>query len=482
MRRLAPLLALLLALLVPCAGAAAGAAAPSEGYAPEERDEIPQHEVLYFYESFCEACEPEAEFADGFRALTGYELSECAFTGYNVVKAAGRQALEETAARLGLASPTLPLYVVDGVPYQGAGALERELPQTALAWRETTESQLVYLYAPACASCERAARALEALPASVTLARGAVTFTSAVTVERVDTSARPELARALYERYAVPDAQRVAPCVFYRGGYLSGAAAIERDIASVVRLGWAVGGLELPSASEDTAPLSLLGAVGAGLVAGLNTCALSMLLLFLSVVLEVKKRAWLLCGCFLGAKLACYLLIGFVFLEAVRLWNPVWLGQAAKWTLTAVGAALVALNLWDAWQARRSRYGSIRNQLPAGLRGKLRRAIEAVAGSRAMIPAVLALGFAVAAGEFLCAGQLYLMRLLGAVRRAPGAQAAELVAYCLAFIAPACAVCAAVLLGRSRRKTAAFFAEHLAAVKLLTAAAMAVMILAAWLL
>ena len=462
MKRLAPLLALLL-LIAPCASAS-------------------EHQVLYFYQNFCETCNPEEAFADSFGALTGYDLADCDFTGYNVVKESGRKALEDTAAGLGLEAPALPLYVVDGVAYLGAGALERGLPKAALAWRDTTESQLIYLYAPACASCERAARALDALPESVAVSRGEFEFQSTVTLERVDASADPDFARALYAQYAVPDDERVAPCVFYRGGYLSGAAAIERDVASIVRLGWAAGGITRPDAGVPAEPLSLLGAIGAGLVAGFNTCALSMLLLFLSVVLDMKKRAGLLCCCFLLAKLICYLLIGFAFLEAVRLWNPVWLGRAAKWALTALGAALIGLNLWDALQARRGRYGSIHNQLPARQRNRLRRAIEAVAGSKALIPAVVALGFAVAVGEFLCAGQLYLMRLMHAVRLSAGAQALELIAYCVSFLAPACAVCAAVLFGRSRRKMAAFFAEHLAAVKLLTAAAMTVMILSAWLL
>ena len=350
------------------------------------------HEVLYFYRNFCESCAPEEEFAQSFQALTGYSLEDCDFTGYNVVGDAGRRALEETAARLAIAEPTLPMYVVDGVAYLGAGALERELPQTALSWGDTTQSRLLYLYAPACANCERAARALDALPRIVTLRRGAVAFESEVVVERVDASAEPELAVALFERYAVPDDERVAPCVFYRGGYLSGAAAIERDVASVLSLGWAVGAIDRPDAEADAEPLSLLGAIGAGLVAGLNTCALSMLLLFLSVAMEAGRRSWLLCVCFLGAKLLCYLLIGFAFLEAVRLWTPVWLGAVAKWTLTALGAALTALNLWDAWQARRGRLGGIRNQLPPGLRDRLRRWIGAVAGSGALIPAVVALG------------------------------------------------------------------------------------------
>ena len=57
-------------------------------------------------------------------------------------------------------------------------------------------------------------------------------------------------------------------------------------------------------------------------------------------------------------------------------YNPHWLQPLAKGLLTAAGAALIALNLWDAVQARREHYGKVRNQLPSRLRGRLHRTIE----------------------------------------------------------------------------------------------------------
>ena len=33
------------------------------------------HKVLYFYENYCESCDPEAEFAEDFLELTGVALS-----------------------------------------------------------------------------------------------------------------------------------------------------------------------------------------------------------------------------------------------------------------------------------------------------------------------------------------------------------------------------------------------------------------------
>lgn len=92
------------------------------------------------------------------------------------------------------------------------------------------------------------------------------------------------------------------------------------------------------------------------------------------------------------------------------------------------------------------------------------------------------LGFIVAAGEFLCAGQLYLLRLLDALHSGVRGQTANLLAYCAAFIAPSAAVTALVVGGGSSARVSAFFAQRLATVKWITAAATLVLIVTAWLL
>lgn len=441
------------------------------------------HEVLYFYENYCASCTPEEDFYDSFERLTGFPLSECAYSSYNIARKDGRAKFESVADKLHLTNPSVPMVVVDGVAYSGASEMQSRLPVDALSWGGETDSTIVYLYVPACESCARAVEVLDALPSMVTLLRGNVEIESNVLIERIDVSARPEVARQLFEAYDVPDDLRITPCVFLADRYLSGADTIERDLPSMVNLGWAVGCVDLPASETDgdSSALSLVGTLGAGLVAGLNTCALSMLLLFLSIVLDGKQRAGWLTVCFLGAKFVCYLLIGFVLLGVMQRFNPHWLQPLAKGVLTGMGAILIALNLWDAYQAHRENFGKIRNQLPAGLRSRLHRAIRAITNTRVLVPATIALGFVVALGEFLCAGQLYLMQLLSKVQSGTASQALNLVAYCLAFIAPSALLCALALRGGSQVRMSSFLAEHMAIAKLITAAAMLLLILSAWL-
>ena len=464
MRRLLPLL-MLLALCLPALG------------------EETRHTVEYFYSNYCEQCDPAGEFAEQLEQLTGLKAADCDYTAWNTVRGSGQAALDAAIERYGLTDVFLPMVIVDGKAYMGAEQMNTALASESLSWGGTNDSAIVYLYVPACESCAKARQTLDALPESVTLTRGSVRFESAVTVTEIDVSEQPETANALFEAYSVPDDERVTPIAFFADRYLSGADAIAEKLPKMVSLGWAVGGVSVDVPEEASlSPVTALGAAGAGLAAGFNTCALSMLLLFLTMVMEAKTRPALLTVCFLAAKFVCYLLIGYVLLGVMQTLDPEWLKPLARWTMTLIGAALIGMNLWDAIQARRGEYGKVRNQLPRGLRGGLNRVIRAMTRASVLVPAVILLGFIVAAGEFLCAGQLYLMQLLAQAQSGAAGQKLDLVIYCLAFIAPAAALSAVVLRGRRQARASVFLAEHMDIFKLVTALVMAGMVAAAWIL
>ena len=443
------------------------------------------HEVTYFYRNYCESCSPEEDFAETFYQLTGTKLEDCEFTAYNVVKSAGQQAYEEAKSAHSIENDTLPMVIVDGVVYSGAGEMESALVQTSLTWYETTDSTIAYLYTPACESCAEVKALLDALPESVTVQRGNQTFESEIMIISVDASADSSTAMALFEAYNVPDEQRITPSVFFGDTSLNGAEAITRDLENALSLGLAAGKgihFEFESASEESvSAVSLLQTIGSGFTAGLNGCALSMLLLFLSLILQSDKNAGWLAVCFLGAKVICYLLIGTVLLKLMQTLNPTWLLPLARILMTALGAVLIFLNLRDAHFARRGDLGKMRNQLPSGLRGGIRRMIQKGVGQKALFLSAILLGFLVAGGEFLCAGQLYLIRILNAVSEGLQGQTIHLIAYSFSFILPSAIIAFLILRGRSQARIAAFFANHIALIKLLTACVMLVLILSSWL-
>jgi hypothetical protein len=198
-----------------------------------------------------------------------------------------------------------------------------------------------------------------------------------------------------------------------------------------------------------------------------------MLLLLLTMLSNLKANAALYAAVFLGTKFLTYLLIGTLFLGAFSAWNPAWLESAAKLALTVMSLVLIALNLRDAWMARRERYGEIKNQLPVALRrgltGRIRSALEKPFGPLTLI--VIALGAVVAAGEFLCAGQVYLATLLAAIQEGQGLGALwpVLVGYCLMFLAPSVAVSVAVARGQALFAVSEFVRRRMSAIKLITA-------------
>ncbi|MBQ3078833.1 MAG: glutaredoxin [Clostridia bacterium] len=440
-------------------------------------------EVLYFYINYCESCTPEEDFREYFRSLTGSSLSDFSYRSYNTAKSEGKKAYEEAIETYNIENPSLPLVIVDQKAYAGASSMETELAQYALTWHETTDSTVIYLYVPACESCKRVKDVLASLPERVQVKRGNTEFTSNVVIMEYDISRDPSIADTLFQSYSVPDEKRITPSVFINGRYLSGADDIEKNLPSMISLGWAAGGVSLPEISEETehAALSVIETIGAGLAAGVNTCALSMIIMFVTVIMELKKNAGLVAFTFLFSKFICYLLIGFAFLSLLQSFNPTWLKPLAKIMLTAIGAVLIFMNLLDAYHARKENYGQIHNQLPSFLRKRLHGAIRSLSDKKFLIPAVIVLGFIVALGEFLCAGQLYLIKLLKEVEAGEGGSAVTLIVYCLAFIAPSGALCVLAVRGSSSMRMSQFLAAHIDKAKLITSAVMLIMILSAWL-
>lgn len=346
---------------------------------------------------------------------------------------------------------------------------------------EAAESRVIYVYVTACESCARVNALLDGLPDEVELASGA----SKIKIERINLGEELARVQGLFEQCAVPEEDRIAPIVFVGDSYLAGEAVICENLERWLKEGrGAETAPEGENRAADLSDLTWLTAGAAGLVGGMNPCALSMLLLFLTTVMSVWEHPGRYAAAFLISKFAVYLLIGTVLMGAFRMWNPTWLPTAAKWLLTVLGGALILLNLSDALAARRERYGDIRNQLPTGIRGFLRRTIQRMMGGKYLMAAAIAVGAIVAMSEFLCAGQVYLATLLTAVQTDLGSLRwlLMLALYCAAFLLPSAMVTGLVLWGRSAIPVTDWLCGHMPAVKLLTAVMLAVLIAVAWLL
>ena len=470
----------LVILLLLCAAVAAGPVMA------DTRSEEPLPPLFYFFENYCDSCHPEAEFMETFHALTGRSVSEYAYNAYDVRIERNLALFNEMAEEYGVPPEErfLPMVIVDGKAYSGDSKLQSALPLDFLE-NESTDSVIYYLYSPACESCAAAEKVIDALPETVSVKRGKVTFESRVTVYRLNIYENPSAAQALFQRYQVPEKNQTTPIIFLGEAFVNGAEKIEKRLPFMLNAGKAVGTPLI--ASADAASVSVLSAAGtalAGFVAGFNPCALSMLLLFLSILLASGARAARYAAVYLAAKLAAYVAIGTAFLSILSAWNPVWLPLAAKLLLTVIGGALIALNLMDALAARQERYGDIRNQLPRGLRRFLNERIKSALQGRgaALFVSVALLGVVVAASEFLCSGQLYLATLIASLSAgtAYARQLMLLMLFCLAFLLPSVIVTVIVVKGRNMFAASDAIRRRMPLIKLATALAMLCIILAAW--
>jgi len=348
-----------------------------------------------------------------------------------------------------------------------------------------TQSLIYYLFLPACKSCLNAEAVIGQLPARVTVTKDGATFESSLMVKAIDLSKEPVLAKLLFERYQVPPENQYAPIVFLGSTYCLGAAAIEADMKNAIMAGQALNTPVLwgDAGKADLSALTWAGTIGAGLIGGLNPCALSMLLLFLMVLANTGRSSGRYAAAFLGAKFLTYLLLGTALLGVFQLWNPTWLPLAIRWLLTGLGAVVIGLNLWDAWAAKQERYGSIRNQLPGKWRGFLHEKIQALSSTKHLMLVALLLGAFVASGEFLCAGQLYLDMLLAALQSGADTQRLlpMLTLYCLCFLTPSILLSTAMVRGKAAFSLSESIRAKMPLIKMLSAAVMLLILIFIWL-
>ena len=455
---------------------------------PSMADSADKPAVYYFYENYCESCHPEDTFADEFRVLTGRSLADYSYACGNVAHAAGRALYERIVHELSVPEEKrlLPMMIIDGQIFAGSRSISGELPRLFLESGNGTESLVYYLYAPACESCAQAEQVLAELGSSITVKRGEYAFESALTVRKINIYEDTGTAQALFERYHVPDAQRVTPIVFARDRYFSGLSSITNALTLDLRTGGAIG---TPLLAEDAVPPAYAGSwietALAGLIAGFNPCALSMLLFLLALLIGANMPVRRLTIAFLGAKLLTYLSIGFLL---VRLFNALHFSRlpfVAKIILTVLCGVLIFANIRDAWLARRERYGELKNQLPVRLRRFLHRRIDKAVSDPGpwLTASVCALGVIVASGEFLCAGQLYLASITAQLHAGIGGWRvlAMLLTFSAMFLLPSAVLSALVIQGRRVFDLSERLRAGMPLIKLATAFTMAVICLFIWL-
>lgn len=348
-----------------------------------------------------------------------------------------------------------------------------------------------YVYVTACESCAKVKQLLNELPDTLPLQEGSAQEAE-VEIESLELLSNLALIEQLFETYQVPEADRVAPIVFLTDRYIAGGDAILEGLPTALAAGDALingdpageAGDGTEEAGTASTAFTWMGVLGAGIVAGLNPCALSMLLFLFSILLSMNVKIGRVLATFLSSKFISYLLLGTLLLNLFRAWNPSWLGLVTRILLTVIAAVLIVMNLSDVVQSYREKYGKIKNQLPVRTRRFLHKRIErALSGNpRFLLLIVFALGVLVAFSEFLCAGQVYLATLLAGLQS--GVETPRmflyLVGFCLAFLLPSAVVGIALVRGQSMFAVSEHLRVRMPLIKLSTAIVMIAIVVVAW--
>ncbi|GHU65870.1 hypothetical protein FACS1894184_02530 [Clostridia bacterium] len=441
--------------------------------------------IEYYYENYCDSCHPEDELHSMLVGLTGKSYEQYQYAYYNVVQSDGYRHLEEALNKYGFSASEalLPVLIIDGHVYMGTKQIRELLPKYSIEQLDSTDSRIYYLYLPACESCAKADDYMNSIPDMITVHRGDYTFNSRVDIQKVDISADPQMAYALFDAYSVPESKRLAPILMSGMSYYQGVEQIDLFTRALIYQAAAVGTPIISAEPLIDAP-SWGSVAAAGLIGGLNPCALSMLLLFLSMAANTPNGARL-SAVFLVSKFVVYILIGAPLFTLFHLWNPVWLPITAKALLTAMSIVFIYMNIYDAVMVLRERYGKIRNQLPMSLRRGLHTRIQKSfeQPSVGLFLAAAGLGAMVAAGEFLCAGQVYLATIINLTQTGASyiTGLIMLLVYCIAFLAPSAAVSVLAARGQSIIYLSEFLRKRLSIIKAATAVFFLVLLIIVWL-
>ena len=212
---------------------------------------------------------------------------------------------------------------------------------------------------------------------------------------------------------------------------------------------------------------------GAGLLDGINPCALTTIVFLLSMLayLGRSRRQMAVVGIgFTAAVFVTYTLLGLGLLWAVKTFS---VNRGIATGLTVAVAALAFV--FAAWSlvdfVRTARSGDARKAtlgLPKSVRARINRVIRSGLKTHNLAVGAAGVGFLVAVLESVCTGQVYFPSIMIMVRT-PDMRAAAvgyLLLYNVMFILPLVAVFVVAWLGVKSDVLARLMQRHLAAVKL----------------
>jgi thiol-disulfide isomerase/thioredoxin len=377
--------------------------------------------------------------------------------------------------------------------YQLKGELAPSLPPIEiLPMAQPSEKNVVvdlaYFHQKGCPKCDRANYLLKYLMNKYPHLR--------VKEIDLDTIDGKRLNESFSHRLNLPAEKRlVAPSIFIGKDYLSPDEITEENVETLIQKYEKVSGPpslgpspdEIKKAEQSIVErfksLGVLAILSAGLIEGLNPCALATLVFFISYLTMIgQKRKEIFCvglG-FTGTGFFTHLLLGLGLLSFIRHLSLFSLFSKMVYLITFLFALFLGIfSLYDYIQLKKGRPSKMRLQVPNFLKKRIHQTIRERSSNlevnrkrqliRLLIAAII-IGFVVTLLQFTCTSQVYLPTILF-VTNIPslrGSAVLYLTLYNLVYVFPLLVIFGIVYWGVTSEQLSFFVQKRASTIKLLT--------------
>jgi cytochrome c biogenesis protein CcdA len=378
--------------------------------------------------------------------------------------------------------------------YQMKGDLVPPLPPVQITsvaenLEKKFSTELAYFYQKGCSYCDRASYLLKYFLKKY----------PHLNIKEIDlnTPDGKRLNETLSNRLNLSSEKRlIAPSIFIGNDYLSPEEITESKVESLIqkyerietKATLEVGKEEIQKA--DTSIIERFESFGipaillAGLVEGLNPCALATLVFFISYLTMVgrtrKEIFWVGMG-FTGAGFVTHLLLGLGILGFVEHLSFLPLFSRIVYLITFILSVFLGLfSLYDYVQLKRGRPARMTLQVPDSLKKRIHRIIRKREGeletdtegkSTRFLFAAMGIGFIVTLLQSTCTSQVYLPTILFVINIPTLRDSAifYLILYNIVYILPLVAIFAIVYWGTTSEQLSFFLQRRTSTIKLFTA-------------
>ena len=371
-------------------------------------------------------------------------------------------------------APPLPPVEVTSV----AGNLEKKFSM-----------ELAYFYQKGCSYCDRASYLLKYF----------LKRYPHLTIKEIDlnTPDGKRFNETLSNRLNLPSEKRlIAPSIFIGNDYLSSEEITESKVESLIQKYEKIetkGTLEVEKEEIQKADTSIIerfksfgipAILLAGLIEGLNPCALATIVFFISYLTMVGRTRreifWVGMG-FTGAGFVTHLLLGLGILAFVQHLSFLLLFSRIVYLITFVFSLFLGIfSLYDYVQLKRGRPSKMTLQVPDSLKKRIHRIIRKREGkldankegkSTRFLFAAMVIGFIVTLLQSTCTSQVYLPTILF-VTNIPSLRDSAisyLILYNIVYILPLVAIFGTVYWGTTSEQLSFFLQRRTSTIKLFTA-------------